>query len=177
MGVPFFGEGSEKVTVDLDVTYKKSLEETYENSTEVTFPSQTINCAPHGKTTFFSQVQETAFDGTYTGKAVIKSFDLKLNGDKKTISKDDIYDFYALKSGLMKQGSTYSSLPDSLEADESNKQILVKKHVVSFTGKAGHLSQAKVTFTPEGSQQKTVTMSLDEYNEKLAAGLPLFEKP
>ncbi|OUB07579.1 hypothetical protein BK708_37545 [Bacillus thuringiensis serovar yunnanensis] len=169
MGVPFFGEGEEKVTAELDVTYKRGSVDKTEKSTEITYPSQTINCAPGGTTTLISKVQETLFEGKYTGKAVITGFDVKhADGTTRTFNPLAM----AVYEAAQKVGG--KELPSSVESNKDG--LIVKNMTTTFTGKAGHTSQAEIKFIPDDKSKQSVTMPLAEYNQKVAAGISLYAK-
>ncbi|MHA2890539.1 hypothetical protein [Bacillus cereus] len=173
LGIPLFAEGKEKITVELGVTYKKSLDETVENSTEVTYPSQTINAAPGGRTTLLNQVQKTKFDGIYTGSAVIKSFDRKNSDGQVQIYEGDVlYQIYKYRSSI-KNGE---NLSDSIENDALNKKLIVKNHLVPFTGKAGYTTQATARFIPFDKTKSEIKMPIAEYNKRVANGISLYAK-
>ncbi|PGA86224.1 ETX/MTX2 family pore-forming toxin [Bacillus toyonensis] len=67
--LPFFAEGSEKITVSSEFTYNHSDSNTKTTTISETFPSQTVECRPGYITTFVGTIKNAKFKGTYNGKA------------------------------------------------------------------------------------------------------------
>ncbi len=178
--IPFVAEGGQEITLSSEFNYTHTSSNTSTHEEEIIFKSQPVICKAGYTTTYFGIVKTANFSGTFKTKSgvhvqTISYFDQDGYG---WISEEKRPDFYnKIVHSLFMDGSkptpSYLNFESYVQPNNENIQIPVVDIQSEFSGEGGHYSEVYVKATPIDSPNKSITLPLDEYQKRVAKGLPL----
>ncbi|MDY0855438.1 ETX/MTX2 family pore-forming toxin [Bacillus thuringiensis] len=178
--IPFVAEGGQEITLSSEFNYTHTSSNTSTHEEQIIFKSQPVICKAGYTTTYFGIVKTANFSGTFKTKSKVNVPKLSYtdqNGYGWT-SQETRPDFYNLKVySLLTNGSkptpSYLNFESYVQPDNQNVQIPIVDIQSEFSGEGGHYSEIYVKATPIDAPNKSITLPLKEYQNRVAKGLPL----